>query len=241
MVRSRDSAGWNYRQSRLALQTRASEPIFAEGDMKTLADKISAWMNLATARQSAIGVSWYPAAREFCIRVAERTGIPYNAVCGVVAALSPAVVWKINKQQAENLCEAYAAGEGIDDVALSTYSQQQMKAHGILQRRLVKPSEIRKVLGPTANKTKAFFDNLLSAGSRDVTVDRHIIAALQCEHYHLERRKPYMRICYAFRNVADRMHMHPYEVQAVVWVTYKEVAGAFSQSEGDKRVDDLPV
>jgi len=198
--------------------------------MQTLQQRIRAWHSLATPRQKALGITWYADAREFCRQVSEDTEIPYASVCGVVAALSPACYWSLNKRQAEGLCRAFAIDADLEAVVLSTYSSQAAKARAILQKHVTQPETIKRILGTRAFKTRAFFENLLSEDSQEVTADRHITSALAYTSS-LTNRPAYMRIVHAFQNVCKDMHMKPYQMQAIVWIAYKETTDSFSPGE----------
>lgn len=203
---------------------------------KMVEARIRHWHGLATACQIARGSVWYTEARAFCTVLATEYDVPYVRVCGVVAALSPAVYWELNKRQAEALIQAHAEGQDLGDVVLSTYGAQAAKARAILTAPDLGPEPqetVRRMLGARAFKTWAFFDNLVHAASQDVTVDRHIVAACDLEGKFTQSAAwCYNLVRDAIRAVADELGCLPYELQAVVWVTYKETTGAYSNAEG---------
>ncbi len=210
-------------------------------------DRIRAWHALATSAQRAQGKAWYPAAQAFCRDLAERAGITRAQAAGVVAALSPSCYWDLNKRQAEALCLARTNDIALEDVVVSTYGVQARKAYTILglsSGPMV--SNISGLLGKTAHKTRAFFYNMLDVVSITVTIDRHILAALGFDRrIHTERLHVYERLAQAFRDVAEELGLRAYELQAIVWLTYKETvnANAPAAGKGYARVGDrdLPV
>lgn len=201
--------------------------------MKTLETRINAWLDLATAAQTATGRTWYADARTFCREVAQETGVPFANVCGVTAALSPSTYWALNKRQAEALCTAYAAGDDLADVPLSTYGGQVNKAIAILS---ASPADIPAILGRRAFKTWAFYDCLIHEESAEVAVDRHVVNSLDyLARFTQSARKPYYCVVHAFRAVAAARRLRPYEAQAIVWITYKEHAEAYNAEERHDR------
>lgn len=108
-------------------------PLTDEKTAARIRDRLECWYGLASAAHIAAGRTWYSDAHAFAEAVAERTGLPLYKICGVIAALSPAVYWELNKRQAEALCVAYVDGGDLLDVAASTYGRQVRKAVCILE------------------------------------------------------------------------------------------------------------
>ena len=202
-----------------------------------LETKLRAWYDLADVRQRALGLQWYPDARAFAQLVSATYNVPLVRVCGVIAALSPAVYWELNKSQAESLIRAHADGEDLDDVVLSTYGAQARKARAILQA----PGEIESdwvanILGLQAWKTRAFFRNILDPASVSVTVDRHIVSACGVADRFTGNTAVwlYRVVAEALSQVARDLGLQPCALQATVWITYKETAEAYSHAEGPR-------
>lgn len=199
-----------------------------------LESKFRAWYALSDARQRAAGQAWYPEARAFALLVYETYGIPFPRVCGVIAALSPAVYWELNKSQAETLCRAYVDGEDLAEVVLSTYGGQARKARLILESPGdLDTDNIAEILGRRAWKTRAFFRNILDPSSTSVTVDRHIVNACGMQDQFTQSAIWCYRVVVdALTAVARDLDLRPCALQAIIWITYKETAGAFSNAEG---------
>ena len=194
--------------------------------------RLLAWYRLANSRQRAAGLTWYADARAFCREVSADTGLPLATVAGVVAALSPSTYWELNKRQAEALCRTFAAGGDIDSVPISTYGRQAAKARKIVSEKLLSSTDICKALGRRAFKTWAFYDNLTRKESRAATIDQHIIRALDLEDRWTQGAKGiYDEVAGCIRQVADDTGLAPYQLQAIVWLTYKETGERYSPEE----------
>jgi len=194
---------------------------------------LRAWYDLAGPAQRSAGQCWYAEAHAFVVELAEATGLDVVRVAGVVAALSPSVYWAANKRQAEALCRAYADGTDLLDVVLTTYGRQCRKARAILTVHLSDvdwPVTIRHILGegkrPRAFKTQAFFENILRPkSSNKVTVDQHIVnAAGMGDLFVQSARWCYDLIADVIRSLAVEYGHRPQELQAIIWLTYKDVA-----------------
>ncbi|MCX7429376.1 MAG: hypothetical protein NTW96_27600 [Planctomycetia bacterium] len=207
--------------------------------------RLCSWYGLSCSRLRADGLAWYRAAREFCNLLSETYGVPLVRVCGVVAALSPAVYWALNKRQAEALIQAYVDQEDPAGVAVSTYGSQAAKAREILALADLGPdpaARVAGILGAQARKTRAFFSNLMHLSSQEVTVDRHIVAACGLADRFVGNSAVwlYRVVAEAVGNVAEELMLRPYELQAIVWLTYKETAEAYSAAEGARPAAEAP-
>jgi hypothetical protein len=199
--------------------------------------RIKAWLSLSTSDTRACGLAWYHDANVYAGELAEEFQIPLPCAAGVIAALSPACGWEVNKAQAREMLQVYAEGRPRRYFIGSTYPPQIRKAWAI--RELAETvadydvdgfiEAIRDALGTAAFKTWAFFDNILRPTvSQAVTIDRHILAALDCDRrYSVGVR--YEEIAEAVRSVSRETGYAPHQVQAIVWTTYKHLQ--VSQSE----------
>lgn len=201
--------------------------------------KLRAWFDLASADQAARGKLWYHEAHGFACTLADQTGIPLERVCGVIAVLSPAVYWRLNKKQAEELCNAHAEGLDIRSIVLSTYGGQAEKAYAILESQYdLSADDVARMLGGGwAMKTKAFFRNILDPiGSLSVTVDRHIVTAAGYTRTHPAL---YRAMARTIARMAAEHGLRPCQVQAIVWTCYKETTGAYSNAEGSVDIPEV--
>jgi len=188
-------------------------------------DRLRHVFGLAEPRYIAAGKLWYTEAHEFALAVADATGVPIGRVCGVIAALSPSVRWGDNKRQAEALCQAYAEGEDLLNVVVTTYGRQAVKAREILSPDKYVGWSLEGALGKRAFKTTAFFHNIRSPRtSRSVTIDQHIVAAAGLiDIWTTGAQWCYDRVSKAIRELAEEKGLRPCQVQAIVWITWKDI------------------
>ena len=201
-------------------------------DLERIKDRFEHWHGLADARHIAEGKSWYREAHAFAQEVATTYDVPLYKVCGVIAALSPAVWWDLNKRQAENLVQAYADGGELEAVVVSTYGRQGAKARSILRDGL-DSYDVQALLGKRAFKTVAFYWNILRyPDTLAVTIDQHIIAAADfTEYFTQSARWCYDLLSQAICELAATYGYKPFELQAILWITYKDLTDARSPEE----------
>lgn len=195
-------------------------------------ERLLHWLGLAEARHIAAGKLWYREAHGFAVELSRLYDIPLPSVVGVIAALSPSVYWSANKQQAEALCRAYADGGPLSAVVVTTYGKQAAKARKILETGIVS-------LGKRPYKTSNFYENILCPDSHGaVTVDQHIVTAAGFTEFWVCGAKwCYDLIANALQEIAAQQGLLPCEVQAIIWLTYKDLTDSKSPVE---RVEEEP-
>ena len=179
------------------------------------ASKLLAGLNDREYQQA---VDWYSEAHDFAESLAVAYNVKLDKVAQVIAVLSPAVSWELNKKDANNLIAGFKQHIALD-VRVSTYGQNKAKAINVLTG--------AQVLQPSAMKTFAFYTNILTAGMNDnVTVDRHAYKAL----HNIKRggavaptKKEYEELEAAYQLLAEENNLTPPQFQAVVWVAYKKM------------------
>ena len=197
----------------------------------------TAWLDLASARTWAEGLTWYADANTFAKTLATDYDLTIEKTAGVIAALSASVRWSINQTDAESLCRSYAMGEDTFDVVLHTYGKQCAKAREILDApKDVMPHTVAKILGRRAWKTQAFFWCILDPTCekthadpwRQVCIDRHMISAAGFDSKWTQGASgPYRILAELVIDARKQGHMflNVAQIQAIVWCTYKAVAG----------------
>jgi len=184
-------------------------------------------------------MTWYADAHAFAWELAVEFNIGTDIAAGIIAALSPACDWEINKRQSREMLQVYAAGKSRRYFIGSTYPPQIRKAWAIreLQDHRADYAEdcvkdaIDSLLGPTAWKTRAFFDNILRPDtSRAVTIDRHILVALDCDRRY-SRGPAYAEVAGVIRKAAGQRRIKPHQLQAIIWTTYKHLSGGGQTEE----------
>lgn len=172
-------------------------------------DRIKLALSRADETHIARGLMWYSKAHAEVIRLSAVSGQPAETVAAIIATLSPSVGWERNLIEAESLL----AGEAIN---FSTYSSQVEKARQILADR----AGIDACKGL---KVRSFAANLMLDPSY-VTIDRHMLTALRYEQY--LTRKRYLALTDAFLKFAATTPFHAYQLQAIVWLTEREIKRA---------------
>ncbi len=194
------------------------------------AKRLRAWYDLADVTHRHAGEAWYADARAFACRLTveyDHVDRPLTGaqVAGVLAALSPSVVWAMNKRDAERMVRAYSLGMDPATVTVSTYSGQKAKAVQIL-RVSGGPTtgEVKEILGRRSFKTWAFFDNITDSKSEKVCLDRHIIGAAGIEEQWVQSAVwCYTLVSAAIVDLAHEVDLLPCQVQATIWIAYKEI------------------
>ena len=131
---------------------------------------IQALLDLASAAETAGGLTWYQQANQVAITLADRYEIKEEQAAGVIAALSPRNKWERNLIDAENLIAAYVAGgaEACEDVKVCTFGANKAKAVRILEEAFADGGVFIILSGP---KLKEFYGCI--RGLDDVCIDGH--------------------------------------------------------------------
>lgn len=170
------------------------------------------------------GARWY--AEAYLIACELDPSNPRRAA-GVLAALSPRCNWPRNVVLARRAYAAYLADPTADHYASGVLGNSCRAADRILRGE--DPSTVLK-----APKVKAFFGLISNPDDRgSVCVDRHAIdVAVATRHdddtrtalYPLDRRGWYERFAVAYRLAAHILGVTPAHVQAVTWLTWRDLA-----------------
>ena len=176
-----------------------------------LVNRIDHWLSLATPEERTDGLSWYARAGEFCSIVAEECGFKPEAVAQCVAILSPQIDWEQNKRNAVLLATTLSA-----EITIFAGRVQKEKALASLTGEYS--------LGVSSRKTYSVAQNIADPASLRVTVDRHAVQAALNDAGVVDLRITdlrYRQVEAAYQAVAKKHGLLPYQVQAIVWVTYK--------------------
>ena len=160
------------------------------------------------------GTEWYPTAHEIARSVGQGD---VKKGAGIIAAFAPMVKWSLNVEMARNAVESGAF--------VGHFKRNNDKALRIWQG-----EEPLKVLG--GNKVRAFYQNILTAGTCDTPViDRHSIAvALNAfpndkQRSLYARGKRYEQFAQAYREVAAKLGIPVSQLQAITWVHWRREKG----------------
>lgn len=176
-------------------------------------------LNLASDYHFETGLNWYDDARQFCKMVSVETNKPFISVCAALAALSPRNKWERNKLDLLALCKNDTSHK------YGTFKAMVNKAMHVLT--LTNRNDILEALnGP---KICAFFDNIYDENSQLVTVDFHM-HHIAIGHVLPEDERPHLNksdydlIQKTIESIAEQQKLRPYELQAILWVTWREYA-----------------
>jgi len=181
---------------------------------RTMKKHILSWYDQATGSDLNDGLTWYEDAQKFCEDIAMDYDMTTKQVASVVSILSPQVNWPTNKKNALNLIQNGA------DIKIFASGTQKESANNVVIGSYEIPI--------SARKTYSFADNIANRSSDRATIDRHAVnvalnilkpspVALTTKQYELVEK------CY--KTIANKLDIKPYQLQAIVWVTYKRIVG----------------
>lgn len=193
------------------MTTKANTSKGLQSDMVPSTRRITALYRQATPEQLADGLDWYQDAHSLALALDPQN---VERAAGVIAALSPRVLWDQNVKLA---VRAYADGQASKCMPLSI-----SKANAILDG-----ADVAKTLrGP---KTVAFAQVIANpVDDHAVVIDRHAmsIAIGRCadddDYSVLGLKGVYEQYADAYRRAARIIGVSPSQVQAVTWVVWRE-------------------
>jgi len=188
---------------------------------------IQALLDLASAAETAGGLSWYKEANRVAVTLADRYEIPEETAAGVIAALSPRNKWDRNLIDAENIIAAYVAGgaEACEGVKVCTFGSNKQKAVEILTWGAGEQVALEILSGP---KLREFYSCIL--GRDDVCIDGHAYSIWFGDRVTLAKvpsigKKLREEIKKDYLAVAKKNNLKGYEVQAITWVAHRRIHG----------------
>ena len=188
--------------------------------MKTLtirqqANRIRKWYDLATPYQIADGLTWYSAANMLANTLAVQYGVSTMQAAQVIAVLSPQVSWPQNKRSTLAIFNWHFNGE-LPEHGIYATKKSISECHAIMAGRWALPAK--------RLKTSSFADNIANIDSDAVTIDRHALRVAYDDTsaaITVVSPKQYREAARAYYMVADGLGIKAYQLQAIVWVTYK--------------------
>jgi len=197
----------------------------SETSDRAIAARLRSWLRVATDRQRAEGLAWYPMAQEFAANLAARVGITRHAAANVIAALSPRNRWERNLMDAEHLAKAWAAGEPQESVTVCTPHANRRKAWAALEG---------IPISDKSPKCHAFAAAISGLDPARVTIDcwamrsalvppgelARLPAPPDCQESPTEVQ--YRRLERLHLAAAEREGLAGFELQAIVWVAIRE-------------------
>lgn len=185
-------------------------------------DRILTLYKGARSHEMDEGLSWYDSAGIFALELTSRFWLAScRHAAGVIAVLSPAVQWEVNKKDAESVC---AAREG-EDPKVSTYGQFKVKAMAIRDG-----DNPNKWINPvTSPKVWSFYRCIYQPKNKEyVVIDRHAVAICegraltdQERSRNLKRKGGYDLYSSYYKQAAAQAGILPSQMQAVSWVCWR--------------------
>jgi hypothetical protein len=190
----------------------------------TVSKRLLDYYNRADIDTIEAGLNWYNEANELAYRLGsdlhDRDGNYFDTgiTAQVISALSPAVSWGTNVKDATNMIVGYHSNNA-HNVVVSTYGANKTKAIAILDGEIT--------IQDKARKTYSFYKNIL-LDDNYVTIDRHAYKALHgIKKGGSEAITPkrYDSATKAYQDTAKQLGIKGYELQAIVWLQYKQEVG----------------
>jgi hypothetical protein len=166
------------------------------------------------------GKEWYDRAHNYACVISSRYNCEVEAVCGVIAALSPNTKWEQNLTAAEELVDAYTYGTPLKTLRLPCYKANVLKAWDILHG-----EPPLNVLG--GNKVRNFYLCMMHDRTA-VCIDGHaycVAHGIRLGVKQIPRLTTGMYAClrHDYTTVASLLGIPARELQATTWLTWKRV------------------
>lgn len=181
------------------------------------------WFNRATSAEVQAGLAWYNAAKNLAYTVATTVNATHHTrytqqqVSGVIAALSPRVVWADQERFTLGLVEAHAQGR-FNDAPHPGFRTNREKA-----RRILDGEAPLDVLG--GEKVRAFYVNITGQDRAIPTLDIwavraavHMPIGFEGVGYLLGQKNRRTLLVGAYVEAAAEVEIAVCDFQAVVWV-----------------------
>jgi hypothetical protein len=178
----------------------------------------------ATEHERTVGLLWYATAREQVRDLAERYCVPTAVAAGVVAVLSPMVRWERNLVEAELVLKRRTAGAEYTQDKHSAFQRNVRKAYDIV--------DLGRAAGVMSGRKVSNFYRLLCSPCSALVLDSiAILAAVGIDpnplvtsddaKRYFGRERTLDTIERAYRAVAAELILRPDQVQAIVWVVWR--------------------
>lgn len=179
-------------------------------------NNLKRWYASANKTETVNGLNWYNDATKEADAISREFGISRYTAATVISCLSPRNKWLRNVRDSWSVVATWHAGKGEGDVKVSTFGANKAKAFRALEGELIAES---------APKTHAFASTIAGLANDSVVVDMwHIRACLtrrgQSEEVvEVINSSQYRRIERITADLAKKEGIHPYQYQAIIWVT----------------------
>lgn len=213
-------------------------------NIETAESRLEKLYNSRTDLQHNQGIFWYQKAYAEILKLSGRYELHPTIIAGIVSAFSPMTGWDENLITANNWLYGQFEGEKgflLAHKKVSATTDRKKKAQNILavptKNRTDKEIYIDveynfrfTVSGKPSKgfKTLNFFRNLNNPFSGNfVTLDRHAINCLfypdSNEGIAASTESAYEKVSEIYRIFAEKVNILPHELQAIVWVVFKDL------------------
>ena len=183
-----------------------------------IVENILAVYNEATPEDVLEGMEWYPQARVTCENLASMVDYDVQQIAGVMAILSPGMVWDANKTAPGRVLDLHTNGVPWKEwTGFATYPHNLEKAERVLNG---------DMSGIKGNKVESFYMNILGY-DRFVTVDRWACRIafgnpkIPGKQSVPSSKKVYNKIAEAYKDAARVADIPNSTIQAITWVSYR--------------------
>lgn len=179
----------------------------------------------ATACELEEGASWYANANKIARRLAKHYDISVKQACGVIAAISPGLVWEKNASYAEIIIDEYRTKPRKISI-VGVYG----KANVNKSRAILAGKEPLDILG--GDKVRNFYLNILNPkDAQAITIDRHAKSAAYgyklldgaSAKQTILRSGEYAFIARHFVACASELGLIPNQFQAICWLAWRRL------------------
>jgi hypothetical protein len=186
--------------------------------MQAMMDNFYNVFNHSSYDQYLDGLNWYGEARDYAKHLSQEHSVPFISVAAVIAALSPMSPWERNKLDASMMVS------NNTEHKYTTFGANVAKA-----KRLLHMTDYSAIVDELNGlKTIAFFDNIFNEESELITIDSHMLSIAYGKKLSKSERPSMSKTLYqtiesGIRSMADRFNLRPYELQAILWVTWRTI------------------
>ncbi len=175
---------------------------------------IYGYLNTATNEEIKDGITWYPDANKIVTDMSILHNIDSFKCSAVLSALSPANKWQQNIKDCNLVLDSFNNNVHYTDIKVSTYHSNKIKAYNILNNTI-------QLSYNGSFKTYSFCQNIAYLNDNYITLDMWMVRALLNKANHTFTIKQYETLHKCFKIVSQETGLKVYEIQAVVWVTFR--------------------
>jgi len=189
---------------------------------------LSVWYSASTLERQQ-GEIWYDSARQIAHTLAIRHTITLVQAAAVIAVLSPMKSWNQNVKDAERILAGWDTGlTALEQGGTFTNSLKKVDRILFLQNGPRQGKDALAIL--KGQKIMSFYDNIAHPDTLNITIDGHAyhIAMFGMERLSIPKAPGMTPTVYghfqqAYHQAAQILNVLPSVLQAVTWVTYRNL------------------